>query len=58
MTKVQKESEHQMNGYALYNVQRRLELHYKNEASLTVESKLGTFTRVIITIPLFGKEIF
>ncbi|MNN98295.1 hypothetical protein D3C81_2176550 [compost metagenome] len=41
----------QLHGFALYNIYRRLHLHYGDEASLKVESQFGLFTRISLTIP-------
>jgi len=38
-------------GFGLYSIQKRLELHYKGQASLNVQSKKGQFTRVSMRIP-------
>ncbi|RTE11221.1 cache domain-containing sensor histidine kinase [Paenibacillus whitsoniae] len=47
----QRESNANSSGFALYNIQRRLELHYGSEALIKVESELGAFTRITLRIP-------
>ncbi len=40
-----------LKGYALYNVQRRLQLQYSGKASLTIYSQKSMFTKITIAIP-------
>ncbi|MDQ0899396.1 sensor histidine kinase [Paenibacillus sp. V4I7] len=54
---VQREQSANSSGYALFNIQRRLELHYGSEATVKVESEIGAFTRITLMIPRIGGNL-
>ncbi|MDR6882422.1 sensor histidine kinase [Bacillus sp. 3255] len=43
--------ERPLTGYALYNVQKRVKLHYGDEATINIASDPGKYTKVHLTIP-------
>lgn len=43
----------ELDGYALYNVRKRLNLEYGNDAELLLASEPGLFTKATITIPSY-----
>lgn len=48
-----KETEKELNGYALHNVQKRLYLEYGSDAELHLISEPGLYTKATITIPSY-----
>lgn len=43
-------------GIALYNIYRRIQLHYGGEGDMEIQSEVGRGTRVTIRIPLKGEQ--
>ena len=38
--------------YGLYNVERRIENKYGKQYGMTIESEVGEFTRITLTLPI------
>ena len=50
------EPNYKNHGIALYNIYRRIQLHYGGEGGMEIQSEVGRGTRVTIQIPLKGEQ--